>query len=83
MMSGSLYWVNGNLSYRGTDGFFWASTPYTYTNSHVLYFNSAGVYPKNGYNKPYGFSLRCIAFQSSPQPSSFGYDVGQLQLVQW
>ena len=64
MMSGTLYWGSGGLSYRGTYGYFWASTPYAYTNSHFLYFHSTNVYPKDGYYKPYGLTLRCVARNS-------------------
>ena len=42
-------------------GSFWASTPYSYTNSRLLDFSSANVYPKSGGLKPYGFALRCVA----------------------
>ena len=168
MMSGTLYWGNGNLNLRGTGGYFWSSTPYTYTHSHSLNFDSSNVGSKYGYDKTRGLSLRCIArffvlflpelsaaslfrlccravstgsvvipsievraatsghlrltptqihstcsstllmsalsmavishsaspsaaspvllaffFQSSPQPSSFGYDVGRSRLEQW
>ncbi|MBR3180556.1 hypothetical protein IKF63_00555 [Candidatus Saccharibacteria bacterium] len=61
MMSGTLDWVNGNLNNRGTYGYFWASTPYSYTNSRHLYFSSTTVGPRNYHNKPYGFMLRCVA----------------------
>ena len=61
MMSGYLGWDSGNLGVRGTYGDFWSSTPYTYTNSHSLYFNSTNVNPKNGSHKPHGFALRCVA----------------------
>ena len=83
MMSGVLYWVNGILGNRGTNGYFWASTPYSYTSSRYLNFRSTNVSPKYSGNKPDGFTLRCVAFQSSPQPSSFGYDVGHSLLGQW
>ena len=82
MMSGNLYWGSGNLYDRGTDGYFWSSTPGSYTDSRSLYFYSTYINPKYGYRKPYGFTLRCVAFQSSPQPPSFGYDVGQSLLGQ-
>ena len=62
MMSGYLYWVSGNLYNRGTAGNFWSSTPYAYINLYYLNFNSTNIYPKNGNNKPYGFSLRRVAF---------------------
>ena len=80
-MSGYYDW-NGNADWGVNNwrGRFWASTPYSYTDSRYLYFNSTGVLPKNVSNKPDGFPLRCVAFQSSPQPSSFGYDDGLSRL---
>ncbi|MBR3180837.1 hypothetical protein IKF63_02035, partial [Candidatus Saccharibacteria bacterium] len=61
MMSGRLNWYSGTLYYTGTTGYFWASTPNSYINSRYLAFSSANVNPKNSYNKPYGFTLRCVA----------------------
>ena len=83
MMSGYLIWRSNDLSSSGTYGYFWASTPYLYTNSRLLHFGSTNVSPKDGTAKPYGFALRCVAFQSSPQPSSFGYVVGRSRLEKW
>ena len=82
MMSGYLWWGNGGWDRKGTYGFFWSSTPASYANSRFSNFSSTGISPKNGSSKPYGLALRCVAFQSSPQPSSFGYDVGLLRLAQ-
>ena len=61
MMSGTLFWVSGNLNSRGTYGYFWASTPLSYANSRRLYFYSTNVNPKDGGYKPYGFTLRRVA----------------------
>ena len=61
MLSGNLSWVAGNLYNRGTSGYFWASTPTSYTNSRLLYFYSTNVSPKNNSDKPGGFTLRCVA----------------------
>ncbi|MBR3180982.1 hypothetical protein IKF63_02800 [Candidatus Saccharibacteria bacterium] len=90
MMSGYYGWLGGGLFNRGTYGHFWSSMPVNYTNSRYLYFYSTFVGPKNNTYKSYGFPLRCVArfpctfsFQSSPQPSSFGYDVGCSLLGQW
>ncbi|MBR3180932.1 hypothetical protein IKF63_02535 [Candidatus Saccharibacteria bacterium] len=91
MMSGYLSWDSDNLGNRGTHGYFWSSTPYAYTYSHNLNFASTSVNPMYGSSKPNGLPLRCVVrlkkrfvfFQSSPQPSSFGYDVGHSQLEQW
>ena len=78
MMSGYYDWHNGNSDWGAKNGRgrFWSSTPYVYTYSRYLYFNSTEVLPRDGSYKPNGFTLRCVAFQSSPQPSSFGYGVG-------
>ncbi|MBR3180979.1 hypothetical protein IKF63_02785 [Candidatus Saccharibacteria bacterium] len=65
MMSGLLYWGSGNLVVRGTSGYFWASTPYAYTYSRYLGFYSTNVTPKDGDNKPSGFTLRRVAQSSS------------------
>ena len=61
IFSGSFYWVNGGLYGRGTDGSYWSSTPYASTNSRRLVFNSTYVNPQGGYNKSYGFTVRCVA----------------------
>ncbi|MBR3180650.1 hypothetical protein IKF63_01035, partial [Candidatus Saccharibacteria bacterium] len=64
MMSGNLAWGSGNLYRSGTDGYFWASTPYAYTSSRHFSFYSANVAPKGGFVKSNGLSLRCVAFPS-------------------
>ena len=61
MLSGGLYWLNGNLNDRGTNGYFWASTPNSYTHSRRLGFGSTNVVLKNDGYKPGGFTLRCVA----------------------
>ena len=61
MMTGILGWFSGNLYDRGTSGYFWVSTPNSYTNSRYLYFYSTNVNPKNNYSKPHGLPLRCVA----------------------
>ncbi|MBR3180510.1 hypothetical protein IKF63_00285 [Candidatus Saccharibacteria bacterium] len=60
MMSGALAWSSGGLYNRGTGGYFWAATPYSYTYSWDLYFSSTSVNPKDSSYKPHGFSLRCV-----------------------
>ena len=65
MMSGNLYWVYGNPDNRGTYGNFWASRPYSYTDSRLLVFGSTNVYSKSGYYKLGGFPLRCVALSHS------------------
>ena len=93
MMSGYYDWHNGNSDWGAKNGrgVFWVSTSDSYTNSRVLYFYSIIADPKRGNHKSSGFTIRCVArlkkrfvfFQSSPQPSSFGYDVGHSLLGQW
>ncbi|MBR3204081.1 hypothetical protein IKF81_00145 [Candidatus Saccharibacteria bacterium] len=58
--SGNYHWVHGNLYNRGSNGYFWSSTPYFTANAHVLYFTSARLVPQDGYSRIYGFSIRCV-----------------------
>ena len=76
MMSGLLAWNSGSRHDSGIYGYSWSSTPiisgtYKYISSRHLDFNSTNVYPTYGSYKPFGFTLRCVAFQSSPQPFSY------------
>ena len=48
------------LYYRGSDGYFWASTLYSSTLGRLLYFLSSGVYPQYNYNRFYGFTVRPV-----------------------
>ena len=56
------YWGNG-FGYQGSDGYYWSSAQRSATNAHSLDFSStAVVYPAyDGYNKYYGYAVRCIA----------------------
>ena len=58
--SGYYYWVNGNLNGRGSYGYFWSSTPFSATGAHGSDFYSAHLLPQYGYNKIYGFTIRCV-----------------------
>ena len=62
MVSGYYDW-NGNADWGAKNGRgnFWSSTPFSYSDSRCLAFLSTNVYPKHGYNKPRGLTLRCIA----------------------
>ena len=85
MLSGDLDWGSG-LGSRGTYGYFWSSTPYTYTNSRRLTFRSANVTPKGGDGKPYGFTLRCVAQQKSSllfHPNTFSELSPALQILRF
>ena len=44
----------------GSLGIYWSSTLYSSTNGRFLDFNSGGVYPQNGSNRCYGFSVRAV-----------------------
>ena len=61
MMSGLLDWNGGSLGNRGTNGYFWASTLFSYTRSRNLGFGSTDVYSKSNADKPHSFTLRCVA----------------------
>ncbi|MBR3204352.1 hypothetical protein IKF81_01565 [Candidatus Saccharibacteria bacterium] len=61
--SGYYGWVDGNLNYRGSGGYFWSSTPYSTTNARNLYFYSTRLRPQNGFNKIYGLPIRCVGRQ--------------------
>ena len=61
MVSGYLSWYSGNLYRSGMYGYFWASTLNSYAYSRDLHFNSTNVNPKNFNDKPFGFTLRCVA----------------------
>ena len=58
--SGCYYWVDGNLNTRGSRGLFWSSTPYSTAGARYLNFSSTRLIPQNGYNKIYGFTIRCV-----------------------
>ncbi|MBR3180933.1 hypothetical protein IKF63_02540 [Candidatus Saccharibacteria bacterium] len=71
MMSGILSWSSGNLYSRGAVGYFWSSTPFSYSDSRYLNFGSTNISPKNGSNKPYGLTLRCVARFPPKSPPLF------------
>ena len=58
--SGRYYWIHGNLNDRGSYGYFWSSTPDSTASAHYLYFDSTRLVPQNGYNKIFGFTIRCV-----------------------
>ena len=59
--SGNYGWSNGNLGYRGSNGYFWSSTPGGSTNAYNLNFYTAGVNPAYNLNKTSGLTVRCVA----------------------
>ena len=52
---------NGSLSYGGSGGYYWSSSPGSQTNGYSLNFNSGGVNPSSDCNRANGFPVRCIA----------------------
>ena len=52
--------TDGTLLIRGSGGYYWSSTE-NVTNSVPVYFDNISVNPANGYDRTYGFSLRCIS----------------------
>ncbi|MBR3180745.1 hypothetical protein IKF63_01550 [Candidatus Saccharibacteria bacterium] len=74
MMSGYLVWDSSNLGYRGTYGYFWASTLLSYIDSRGLLFYSTHVYPKANNAKPDGLPLRRVARpKPHPRPTSIHF----------
>ncbi|MBR3204557.1 hypothetical protein IKF81_02665 [Candidatus Saccharibacteria bacterium] len=61
--SGYYLWVDGNLNYRGSGGYFWSSTPYSTTNARNLYFSSTRLVPQGGLSKLNGLTIRCVGRQ--------------------
>ena len=59
--TGYYYWQSGNLYNRGTNGYFWSSTPSSKTNAYNLSFSRTYVYPQDGNNKVNGLTVRCVA----------------------
>ena len=48
------------LNLRGTSGYYWSSSLSSQTSGYNLGFSSGGVYPANGNNRFYGFSVRAV-----------------------
>ena len=59
--SGCLRGYDGSLSYVGTDGYYWSSSPDSSNSSYYLYFGNYGnVAPVNTANFSYGKPVRCL-----------------------
>ncbi|MCX6235096.1 MAG: hypothetical protein NT175_10320 [Bacteroidetes bacterium] len=69
----------GNL---GHSGYFWTSSQYAtnYTWARALYNNYAGVDRFGNYEETFGFSVRCLKDDCSPQPSQSDAGLDQLNL---
>ena len=61
--SGVYSWVDGRLHARGSNGYFWSSTPSSTVRAHYLVFYSTRLIPQHGGNKIYGFTIRCVGRQ--------------------
>ncbi len=59
--AGYRHYTTGAVSYQGTQGLTWSSTPYDESNGHDVNFNSNNVNPVNRDNYSYGFTVRCVA----------------------
>ena len=57
--SGRRYYNNGALYYQGTYGHYWSSSVVS-TSAYSLNFNRNTITPVMGYNRGYGFALRCV-----------------------
>ena len=51
--------ASGVLTYRGSNGDYWASSV-NGASAYSLYFNSSDVNPAGSGNRAYGFSVRCV-----------------------
>ncbi|GHU35919.1 hypothetical protein AGMMS50256_31780 [Betaproteobacteria bacterium] len=50
----------GAVSFQGSYGYYWSSSPIS-TNARALLFYSSSVYPQgSGSRRAYGFSVRCF-----------------------
>jgi hypothetical protein len=57
--AGYLFYTNGTLKFRGSEGGYWSSTQHDNGYSHNLFFYNTSCYIFHN-NKAAGFSLRCI-----------------------
>ena len=58
-MAGLRSWNDASLSYQGTIGYYWSSSP-NGTNGYLMLFNSSNINPSNNNNRANGFSVRCF-----------------------
>ena len=59
--SGNYYWLLGNLSRRGSDGYFWSATANSYRYARSLNPAPTGISTQYNANKTGGFTIRCVA----------------------
>jgi uncharacterized protein (TIGR02145 family) len=79
--AGVRYDYDGSFYYLGVQGFFWSSSQdgISYAWSRSLDYYYAYVYRSYDY-KEYGFSVRCLKDDCSPQPSQSDAGLDQLNL---
>ncbi|WP_299578315.1 hypothetical protein [uncultured Sunxiuqinia sp.] len=58
-LAGNLYYSNGNLQYRGSNGYYWSGTQYSSTTGYYLSITSSGS-AMSTTTKAYAFPVRCI-----------------------
>ena len=59
--SGDLYGGDGVLNNSGTNGYYWSVAPVSNGGAYGLSFYGSGdVYPTDGSNRSYGYSVRCL-----------------------
>ena len=51
----------GSLNNRGSIGYYWSAVASSSLGAYYLGFSSYGLYPQDGNNKYYGFSVRCVS----------------------
>ena len=66
---------NATLSYQGSNGFYWSSSPYGSDypyNARYLSLYSSNVYADRSYYRAYGYSVRCFkdSYVASPESSN-------------
>ena len=59
--NGAYSWGNGSLLGRRSSGYYWSSRAYSGTYANYLSFYDSTIYPRNGYSRGNGFSVRCVA----------------------
>ena len=69
------YAYSGRISYVGSYGYYWSSTPRGSDSAYFLYLDSGNANPSNGgYSRYNGFPVRCLVKTNSDdfwEPASF------------
>ncbi|MDO5481145.1 MAG: FISUMP domain-containing protein, partial [Candidatus Saccharibacteria bacterium] len=62
IQAGFYYWARGGLDNRGSNAYYWSSHPSSQAGANFLYFyTTQSFYPQAGYDKIFGFTVRCVA----------------------